>query len=117
MPLEVAEIGAEAARLASRLVVEGKHDVSGDAATALLLAEAATRSAAHLVAVNVASGGDDEELLRRAQRCVNDAGKSFVASWDGTPRQLRPSSGSERRLLLLTYFRELLQGQQLLADG
>jgi len=73
VPLEVAEIGAEAARLASRLAVEGKHDVRGDAATALLLAEAATRSAAHLVAVNVASGGDDKELLRRAQRCVNDA--------------------------------------------
>lgn len=64
--LEVAELGAETARLAGRLAVEGKRDVRGDAATALLLAEAATRAAAHLVAVNVETGGGDGHLVGRA---------------------------------------------------
>lgn len=73
VPLEVAESGAETARIASRLVLQGKLDVRGDAATALLLAEAATRSAAHLVAVNVDSGGCGEKLLHRAQSCVASA--------------------------------------------
>lgn len=66
VPLEVAEIGSEIARLAGRLAAEGKRDVRGDAVTAVLLAEAATRSAAHLVAVNVEAGGGDAELVRRA---------------------------------------------------
>ena len=70
VPLEVAEVGAETARLAGRLAVEGKRDVRGDATTALLLAEAATRSAAHLVAVNVEAGGGDKESVRRAAGCV-----------------------------------------------
>ncbi len=64
--LEVAEPGAETARLAGRLAVEGKRDVRGDAATALLLAEAATRAAARLVAVNVETGGGDGHLVGRA---------------------------------------------------
>jgi len=64
--LEVAELGAETARLAGRLAVEGKRDVRGDAATALLLAEAATRAAARLVAVNVETGGGDDHLVDRA---------------------------------------------------
>ena len=64
--LEVAELGAETARLAGRLAVEGKRDVRGDAATALLLAEAATRAAARLVALNVETGGGDGHLVGRA---------------------------------------------------
>jgi len=64
--LEVAELGAESARLAGRLAVEGKRDVRGDAATALLLAEAATRAAARLVALNVETGGGDGHLVGRA---------------------------------------------------
>ena len=70
VPLEVAEIGAETARLAGRLAAEGKRDIRGDATTALLLAEAATRSAAHLVAVNVEAGGGEKELVRRVARSV-----------------------------------------------
>lgn len=74
--LEVAQLGAEtgtlAAQLAAQLAVEGKRSVRGEAVTAVLLAEAATRSAAHLVAVDVDAGGDDE-LVRRAQRSVETA--------------------------------------------
>jgi formiminotetrahydrofolate cyclodeaminase len=68
VPLEVAEIGAETARLAARLVVEGSPHVRGDAASAVILAEAAARSAAQLVRINVASGGCDEDLVRRARQ-------------------------------------------------
>ena len=71
--LEVAELGAETARLAGRLAVEGKRDVRGDASTALLLAEAATRSASHLVVVNVEAGGGDGHLVRRATESVATA--------------------------------------------
>jgi formiminotetrahydrofolate cyclodeaminase len=73
VPLEVAEAGAETARLAALLAVDGKRDVRGDAATALLLAEAATRSAAGLVAINVEAGGGDSELVLRAGVCVMTA--------------------------------------------
>jgi len=70
VPLEVAELGGETARLAGRLAVEGKRDVRGDAVTALLLAEAATRSAAHLVAVNVEACSGPITLVRRAADSV-----------------------------------------------
>lgn len=77
--LEVAELGAETARLAGLLAVEGKRDVRGDAATALLLAEAATRSASHLVVVNVEAGGGDGHLVRRAAESVATAREAASA--------------------------------------
>ncbi len=70
VPLDIAAVGAETARLASRLCVDGNPDVRGDATTALLLADAATRAAAHLVAVNVEAGGGDADLVRRAMQTV-----------------------------------------------
>ena len=71
--VEIAQLGAETATLAARLAVEGNRSVRGDAATAVLLAEAATRSAAHLVALDVDAGGCDHELVRRAQSSVDAA--------------------------------------------
>jgi formiminotetrahydrofolate cyclodeaminase len=70
VPLEVAEVGAETARLAAVLAVEAKPDVRGDAVTALVLAEAATRSAAHLAVLNTHAGGGDVDLAQRAADCV-----------------------------------------------
>jgi formiminotetrahydrofolate cyclodeaminase len=67
VPLEVVDIAAETARLAAVLTAGGKRDIRGDAAAALVLAEAATRSAAQLVAINVKAYGGDEELSRRAE--------------------------------------------------
>jgi len=94
VPLEVAESGAEAARMAARLAVEGKRDVRGDAATALLLAEAATRTAAGLVAINVEAGGGDPEFVRRTARCVTTARDAAAAvEQDGERRRgVRPRS-------------------------
>lgn len=73
VPLEIAEVGAETARLAALLAAEGNRNLRGDAATALLLAEAAARSAANLVAINVEAGGCDGELVRRAARSAEVA--------------------------------------------
>lgn len=62
VPLEIAEAAAEVARLAARAVLEGKRHLRPDAEAAGILAEAATRSAALLVRVNVAAlPGDAEE--------------------------------------------------------
>jgi methenyltetrahydrofolate cyclohydrolase len=80
VPLEVAEVGAETARLAAALAAEGKRDVRGDATTALLLAEAVTRSAAHLVLLNVGAGGGGEDLAQRAASCVAAARGAAAAA-------------------------------------
>lgn len=68
VPLEVAELGADIARLAALLVAGGNPNLRGDAATAAYMAEAGVRSAAALVRINVASGGCDPDLLARAAR-------------------------------------------------
>ncbi len=73
VPLSIADAGAETAELAARLAADGKPDVRGDAATAVLLADAATRAAVHLVAVNVAAGGAESNLTARATDCVRRA--------------------------------------------
>jgi len=94
VPLEVAELGAATARLAALLVADGKRDVRGDAVTALLLAEAATRSAAGLVAINVEAGGGDPEFVRRTARCVTTARDAAASvEQDGERRRgVRPRS-------------------------
>ena len=71
--LQIAQLGAETATLATQLAVEGNRNIHGDAVTAALLAEAATRSAAHLVAVDVDAGGCDGTLLGEAERSVEIA--------------------------------------------
>lgn len=70
VPLEIAETAAAIARCAAEVFVHGRRDLRGDAATALLLAEGATRSAAYLVEINVEAGGGDRELVRRGRRCI-----------------------------------------------
>lgn len=70
VPLELAELGADTARLAAVLFAGGNPNLRGDAATAAYVAEGGVRSAAALVHINVASGGCDPALLTRAARCV-----------------------------------------------
>jgi methenyltetrahydrofolate cyclohydrolase len=82
VPLEIAAVGAETAKIAAKLAAEGKRDVRGDASTALLLAEAATRSAAHLVRVNITAAGGGEELLRRATDSAAAARAAVVSAPD-----------------------------------
>jgi formiminotetrahydrofolate cyclodeaminase len=67
IPLEVCEGGVVVASHAARVARDGNPNLRGDAGTALLLAAAAVRSAAHLISLN-ASGSDDlDEYLRRSE--------------------------------------------------
>lgn len=66
-PLEIAAIAAAIAQQAAEVFLAGRHSTRGDAATALLLAEGATRSAAYLVEVNVDAGGGGRELIALAR--------------------------------------------------
>ena len=61
-PLDVAEVACEVAELAAELARGGRPSLEGDAATAALLAEAATRAAVRLVELNLAAAPDDLRL-------------------------------------------------------
>jgi formiminotetrahydrofolate cyclodeaminase len=71
-PLEIAAAAAELAALGAGLVRRGNPHLTGDAITAVLIAEAACRSAVELVELNLDDAGDDErrrqaeDLARRA---------------------------------------------------
>jgi formiminotetrahydrofolate cyclodeaminase len=61
-PLAVAEAAAEVAELAAETACDGNTHLRGDAVTGALLAEAACRSAAHLVETNLAGRPEDVRL-------------------------------------------------------
>jgi methenyltetrahydrofolate cyclohydrolase len=63
IPLVIAEAGADAARLAALVADRGTPDRRGDAAAAALLAEAGTRAAASLIAVNLGVTPDDDRVV------------------------------------------------------
>ncbi len=73
VPLCIAVIGAEVAERAAQLADQGNPNLRGDAVTAALVAEAAVRSAAELVRINVEMGKLDVDLLRAADRHVRAA--------------------------------------------
>lgn len=64
IPLVIAEAGADVACLAEAAAERGTPDRRADAVCAALLAGAATRAAANLVAVNLVITPDDERVLR-----------------------------------------------------
>ncbi|MFA9430373.1 cyclodeaminase/cyclohydrolase family protein [Egicoccus sp. AB-alg2] len=66
VPLGMIARAQDVGRLAARLAREGNPNLRGDALTALTLAEAAARSAALLVRLNVEAGALDPDLLSRA---------------------------------------------------
>jgi formiminotetrahydrofolate cyclodeaminase len=82
VPLAIVECAREVGRLGARLAVDGNPNLEGDAATAVNLAEAAARSAAHLIGLNIALGdlgGERSDRagawcaeLRRAVRSLED---------------------------------------------
>lgn len=69
-PLEIAEIAARVAELAADLAAQGNPNLRGDATVAAHLAEAAARSAAALVSINMTAGDLPAELAGRAARAV-----------------------------------------------
>lgn len=66
VPMEVAGCAHEVGRLAVRLAQDGNPNLRGDAMTAVILAEAAARSALHLAKLNVELGALGPERLDRA---------------------------------------------------
>ncbi len=82
-PMEVAEIGAEVARLAAAVATGGNPNVRGDAITAALLAAAGSRAAAALVRINLAAAPGDarpahaDQLAAEAARLAAEAEASL----------------------------------------
>ena len=84
VPLRIAEIGADVARLAVDLAERGNPNLAGDAYTSGVLAEAGTRAAANLVVVNL--GGDDgDERVRRARGLAASSSESAGHAVDADP--------------------------------
>jgi formiminotetrahydrofolate cyclodeaminase len=64
VPLAIAETGLDVASLACELAERGNQNLRGDAATAVLLAEAAARATANLVEINLGTREGDERVER-----------------------------------------------------
>jgi methenyltetrahydrofolate cyclohydrolase len=64
VPLAIAEAALDVASLAADLVERGNPNLRGDAATAVLLSEAAVRATANLVEINLATREGDERIER-----------------------------------------------------
>jgi formiminotetrahydrofolate cyclodeaminase len=84
VPLAIAEAGADAAFLAAWVADRGAADRRGDAVAAALLAEAGTRAAAALVAVNlgVTAGDERTEQARMLAASASDAAREALRSLD-----------------------------------
>jgi methenyltetrahydrofolate cyclohydrolase len=89
VPLQIAELGAQAAELAVRVTEAGNPNLRGDAVTGALLAAASARSAACLVDINVGLGGLDPGLSRRAAQLA-------AAARDAAARVTTVTSSTER---------------------
>jgi formiminotetrahydrofolate cyclodeaminase len=84
VPLAIAEAGADAACLAVLVADRGAADRRADAVTAALLAEAAARAAAGLIAVNLTVTAGDERVERAEglARIAAEAAREAVRSLD-----------------------------------
>jgi formiminotetrahydrofolate cyclodeaminase len=76
VPLEIAAAGARVAAAGVGVAEGGNPNLAGDAVTAVLLAEAATRAAGQLVLINVELGGLDPALAARARELTESAARS-----------------------------------------
>jgi len=75
VPLAIAETACDVALLAEAVADRVGGDVRPDAVAGALLAHGAAQAAAHLVAVNLAAGADDERT-RRAAELARAAGEA-----------------------------------------
>ncbi len=75
VPLEIAELAADASALAALAAERGDGAHRADAASAAALAAGAARAAAHLVEINLGVQ-DDDPRLRRARDCERAAAES-----------------------------------------
>lgn len=72
VPLAIAEIALDIGSLAADLTERGNPNLRGDAVTAVLLAEAAVRSTANLVEINLGTREGDQRI-ERARELVESA--------------------------------------------
>jgi methenyltetrahydrofolate cyclohydrolase len=79
VPLRIAEVGAQVAAAGLELARRGNPNLAGDAMTAVLLAEGATRAAAELVRINVELGELDPALADRARTLIAQAAEASNA--------------------------------------
>lgn len=89
VPLEIAELAAQAGQLAAGLAASGNPNLRGDAVTAACLAEAASRGAATLVDINVRQGSLPADLSGRAARAAA-AAQSAAAAAAAATKPARP---------------------------
>jgi formiminotetrahydrofolate cyclodeaminase len=77
VPLAIALIAADIAEAAAEAANCGDASTCADASVAAVLAEAAARGAAHLVAINLTTTEDDDRVVRarRAAAAAGDAAK------------------------------------------
>jgi methenyltetrahydrofolate cyclohydrolase len=82
IPLEIAEIGADAAVLAAHAAEHGDLAYRADATAAAALAAGGARAAAHLVEVNLAIRTGDERLerARSMEKAATEAAERLLAS-------------------------------------
>jgi formiminotetrahydrofolate cyclodeaminase len=64
VPLAIAEVALDVGSLACELAERGNQNLRGDAATAVLLAEAAVRASANFVEINLGMREEDERVAR-----------------------------------------------------
>jgi methenyltetrahydrofolate cyclohydrolase len=83
IPLEIAEIGADAAVLAAHAAERGDLAYRADATAAAALAAGGARAAAHLVEVNLAirPGDDRLERARAMEKAATEAAERLLASF------------------------------------
>ncbi|MGI9005864.1 MAG: cyclodeaminase/cyclohydrolase family protein [Streptosporangiaceae bacterium] len=79
VPMQIAALAADLAGTAARLATAGNPNLRGDAHTAALLAQAAARSAARLVAINLADAPGDPRPARAAHLVARIAGLAAAA--------------------------------------
>jgi formiminotetrahydrofolate cyclodeaminase len=82
-PLELCARAAQAAQLGAELAHHGNRNLRGDAICATLLAEAACRAAAQLVALNATAPSD--EHAARAAELAQQAAAARAAALNQTP--------------------------------
>jgi formiminotetrahydrofolate cyclodeaminase len=84
VPLAIVGCAQRVGMLGVRVAVDGNPNLRGDAVTAVNLADAAARSATHLVALNIRSGQLDRGPLDRARSWCDDLRRA-VATLEEEP--------------------------------
>jgi methenyltetrahydrofolate cyclohydrolase len=79
VPMDIMELAASVVRLAARLAADGNPNLRGDAITAAELAAGGARSAAVLVAINLA-GAPEDERHARSDRILADITRCLPAA-------------------------------------